>query len=122
MDGACWRPSLACVASNERNRVSKFAMIIRTRTQPGKRPDVAALFRQHLAPHAEANDEQEVVVWCDDAHDPDTFYLFEIYASQEAMGANAQAAWFADYMAAAGPMLAGEPDVMMAIPGWSTGL
>ncbi len=102
--------------------MSKLAMIIKTRTQPGKRAEVAALYQQHLAPRAERNEEQEVVVWCDDAHDPDVFYLFEIYASQEAMGANAQAPWFADYMAAAGPLLAAEPEVGMAEPAWSTGL
>ena len=83
---------------------------------------MAKLYQQHLAPRAEANEEQEVVVWCDDAHDPDVFYLFEIYANQEAMGANAKASWFADYMMAAGPLLAGEPEVGMGVPSWSTGL
>ncbi len=97
-------------------------MVIKTKTQPGKRNEVAALYRQHMAPRAEANDAQEVVVWCDDSHDPDSFFLFEIYSSQEAMGANAQAPWFAEYMAAAGPLLAAEPEVTMAVPVWSTGL
>ena len=102
--------------------MSKLAMIIKTKTQPGRRAAVAALYQEHMAPRAEANADQEVVVWCDDAHDPDTFYLFEIYASQEAMGANAQAPWFAEYMAAVGPLLAAEPEVMMATPAWSTGV
>lgn len=102
--------------------MSQVAMIIRSRTQPGKRATVAALYQQHLAPRAVGNPKQELVVWCDDAHDPDVFYLFEIYADQEAMGANAQAAWFADYMAQAGPLLAAEPEVGMAVPTWSTGL
>ena len=102
--------------------MSKLAMVIKSRTQPGKRAEVAALYQQHLAPRAAANEQQELVVWCDDSHDPDVFYLFEIYANQEAMGANAQAPWFADYMAAAGPMLAAEPEVAMAVPTWSTGL
>ncbi|MDJ0925659.1 MAG: hypothetical protein QNJ77_13980 [Acidimicrobiia bacterium] len=102
--------------------MSKLAMIIKTRTQPGKRSEVAALYQEHLAPRAAGNPEQEIVVWCDDMHDPDVFYLFEIYSNQEAMGANAQAPWFADYMTAAGPLLAAEPEVGMAMPGWSTGL
>ena len=102
--------------------MSKVAMIVKTKTQPGKRGEVAALYQEHLAPRAETNDEQEVVVWCDDAQDPDTFYLFEIYANQEAMGANAQSAWFGEYMAAVGPLLAGEPEVGMAAPTWSTGV
>ena len=102
--------------------MSKVVMIVRTTTQPGKRDEVAALYRQHLAPRAEANDAQEVAVWCDDAHDPDVFYLFEVYASQEAMGANAQAPWFGEYLAAVGPLLRAEPEVMMAAPGWSKGI
>lgn len=102
--------------------MSKLAMIIKTRTRPGKREDVANLYREHMAPRAKANDDQEVVVWCDDAHDPDVFYLFEIYSNQEAMGANAQAPWFADYMAAVGPLLAAEPEVGMATTSWSTGI
>lgn len=102
--------------------MGKVAMIIKTRTQPGERAAVAALYQQHLAPHAETNEKQEVVVWCNDAHDPDVFYLFEIYADQEAMGANAQDPRFAEYMAAAGPLLAAEPEVGMAVPAWSTGL
>jgi len=38
------------------------------------------------------------------------------------MGASAQAPWFAEYMAAVGPLLAGEPDVAMATPRWSKGV
>jgi quinol monooxygenase YgiN len=98
------------------------AMIIKTRTKPGKREVVSRLYQELLAPRAAANAEQLLVVWCDDAHDPDVFYLFEIYANQEAMGSNAQAPWFAEYMQQAGPLLAAEPEVAMAIPGWAKGL
>jgi quinol monooxygenase YgiN len=102
--------------------MSKLAMIIKTRTQPGKRAEVAALYQAHLAPRAVENAEQETVVWCDDVHDPDVFYLFEIYSSQEAMGRNAQAPWFAEYMTQVGPLLAAEPEVGMATPNWNIGL
>ena len=70
----------------------------------------------------EANDAQEVVVWCADQQDPDRFILFEIYRDAEALGANAGADWFAAYMQAAMPLLAGEPEVTMATPMWSTGV
>ncbi len=98
------------------------AMFIRSKAQPGKRDEIQALYQEILAPRAEANDGQEVVVWAADQHDPDTFYLFEMYADAETMGANAQADWFADYMAKAGPLLAGEPEVGMADPRWSKGV
>lgn len=98
------------------------AMFIKSKAQPGKREEILALYQEILAPRAEANDRQEVVVLAVDQHDPDAFYLFEIYADAEALGANAQSDWFADYMAKAGPLLAGEPEVGMASPAWTTGV
>lgn len=98
------------------------AMIITSRAQSGKRGSIHELWLEKLAPLAEANDAQRVVVWCDDQQDDDVFHLFEIYESVEAMGANAQNPAFADYMQAAMPLLAGEPNVAMASPTWSKGL
>ena len=63
--------------------------------------------------------EGHAVVAIDDA---DAFFLFEVYSNAEAFGANAAAPWFAEYMAQAGPLLAGEPEVAMATPLWSTGV
>ncbi len=102
--------------------MGELAMIIKTRTQPGKRDEVLQLYRELLVPRAEANEDQEVIVWCADQHDPDTFFLFEIYRDSAALGANAQSDWFADYMARVGPLLAGEPEVTMASPAWSKGV
>ena len=99
-----------------------LAMFITSRAKPGKRDEIFELYQELLAPRAEANEAQEVVVWAADRNDPDTFYLFEIYADADALGANAQSEWFADYMTKAGPLLSGEPQVGMASPRWSTGL
>ncbi len=99
-----------------------LAMFIKSKAQPGKRDEILALYREILAPRAEANEAQEAVMWAADQHDADTFYLFEVYADGQAMGANASAPWFAEYMEKVGPMLAGEPEVAMATPRWSTGL
>ncbi len=102
--------------------MDQVAMIIKTKAQPGKRDELFDLYAELLAPRAEENADQQVVVWCADQNDPDTFYLFELYRNIEAMGANAQASWFADYMAKAGPLLGGEPEVAMANPRWTKGL
>jgi len=102
--------------------MTKIAMIIRTTAAPGKRDELFDLYLEHLAPRAEANDDQQVVVWCADQQDPDVFVLFEVYSSTEALGANAGTDWFADYMQAAMPLLAGEPIITMAEPRWSTGI
>ena len=102
--------------------MGSLALIIRSTAQPGKRGDIYAAYQEMMAPRAEANDAQELVVWCDDVADPDRFILFEIYRDEAAFGANAEASWFGDYMAAVGPLLASEPEVTMATPAWSTGL
>ena len=102
--------------------MSKLAMIITSTAKPGKRDDIHRLYRDQLATRAESNDDQEVVVWCDDQGDEDTFHLFEIYRNEEAFRDNASSQFFADYMATAGPLLAAQPEVRMATPRWSTGV
>ena len=98
------------------------AMIISSTAQPGQRDAIHDLWLEHLAAAAEGNDAQQIVVWCDDSNDEDTFHLLEIYRDHEAMGANAQSPAFATYMGAVMPLLAGEPTVRMASPRWSKGI
>ena len=102
--------------------MNELAMIIESKARPGKRDELFELYRQHLAPRAEANEAQQVVVWAADQQDPDVFVLFELYRDAASLQENAGADWFASYMQAAVPLLAGEPHVTMATPRWSTGL
>ncbi|MEM7272733.1 MAG: antibiotic biosynthesis monooxygenase [Actinomycetota bacterium] len=99
-----------------------LALFISSKAQPGKRDEIYQLYQTIMAPRAEANERQEVVVWCADQHDPDGFHLFEVYTDAEAFGANAQSEFFQEFMQASGPMLAGEPTVAMCSPRWSKGL
>lgn len=101
--------------------MSKVAMVIKTKTQPGKREEVRQLYEKHLAPRAQANAAQELVLWCADEMDADTFYLFEIYSNQAATQANAQSSWFWDYLKEVQPLLAGQPEVALAAPVWAKG-
>lgn len=101
--------------------MSKVAMVIKTKTLPGKREEVRQLYEKHLAPRAQANAAQELVLWCADEMDADTFYLFEVYRDQAATQANAQASWFWDYMKEVQPLLAGQPEVALATPLWAKG-
>lgn len=102
--------------------MGELAMVVKSTSVDGKRDDIFKLYKEMLAPRAEGNADQEVVVWCADQHDPNVFYLFEIYTDGQAMGANASAPWFGEYMEAVGPLLAGEPEVGMATPLWSKGV
>lgn len=101
--------------------MAKVALLLKTKTQPGRRDAVRRLWDEHLRPRVEANDAQEVYFFCEDNQDPDTFYLFEIYANAEAMGANADSPWFAEYLRAVMPLLAGQGEVAVATPVWAKG-
>ena len=106
--------------------MTRLAMIVKTTVQPGQRDAVRDLFTRHLGARALANDAQEILIWCDDDANPDVFYLFEIYRDRAAFQANAQAAaqegWFQAYLQQAQPLLAGQPEVIMASPQWAKGV
>ncbi len=102
--------------------MSAVATIISGRTRRGRRDDLAALFQQHLAPRAQANGRQPVVVWIADDADAERFHLFEIYSDSEAMAANARSAWFHEYLRAAAPLLDGMPSTATGAPRWWKGV
>ena len=101
--------------------MSKLALFIKTRTKSGKRDDVHRLWEEHLKARAEANDHQQVYFFCCDNNDPDVFFLFELYDDASALQQNAQADWFANYMAEVGPLIDGPPEVHQGTPVWSKG-
>lgn len=104
--------------------MTKIALILKNKTQPGKRDAVRALFDEHMAARAMANPKQEVVIWCDDLQDDTVFYLFEIYTSQAALQENMQPSeWFVAYMSASSPLLVdGAYSMVMAAPRWGKGV
>lgn len=102
--------------------MDRLAMLITTRTQPGRRDEVRRLYEEHLAPRATANDAQEIVVWCADQADPDVFHLFEVYRDADAAQAAGQAPWFWEYLRLVGPLLDGSPEVRTATLAWAKGL
>ena len=101
--------------------MGKVAMIVKSKAQPGRRDEVRAAYERMLAPRAEANADQELVVWAVDTADPDAFYLFEVYRDRESMEANGQAPWFFEYLGTVGPLIAGQPEVIIAEPVWAKG-
>ena len=56
------------------------------------------------------------MVLCADESQSDVFYLFEVYRDSAALDANSRAPWFGQYMAAVGPLLAGQTELVRALP------
>jgi quinol monooxygenase YgiN len=101
--------------------MSKKALILTVRTNPGKRDELRALWEEHLRPRAQDNPAQELYLYCYDADDPDVVHIFEVYGDPDAMRQNAAASWFAEYMRAAAPLIAGRPRMVTAEPLWAKG-
>lgn len=102
--------------------MNKIAMIVKTKAQPGKREEVLRLWQKRLQTAAETNPYQELIVYAFDAADPDMFYMFELYSSQEAIDQNAQNPAFWAYMQEAMPLLNGRPEVSTATAMWAKGI
>jgi quinol monooxygenase YgiN len=99
--------------------MAKLVLIVKTKTQPGKREDVYRLFEKHLASRVSDTEALEVFVWCADEIDSDIFYIFEIYGDRAVQQANAQDPAYFAYLQEAQLLLAGPPDVVTATPIWS---
>lgn len=101
--------------------MTKTALILTVRARPGRRDDLRAVWEEHLRPRAETDPAQELYLYCYDADDADTIRIVEVYGDPEAMGRNADAPWFAEYMRAAAPLIAGRPELVTAEPRWAKG-
>jgi quinol monooxygenase YgiN len=99
----------------------KTAALLTVRTHPGRRDELRALWDEHLRPRAEANPAQELCLYCYDAADPDLIHVVEVYGDPSEMERNARAPWFANYVRASGPLLAGAPVMVTAQPMWAKG-
>lgn len=106
------------MAHSEETSSSEVALFLTIETQPGQRKALVDLWDAHLKTRA-ADDEVHIdYILALDMHDPNVIHITEVYTTQAAFQANAQSAWFASYMAEAGPLLAGEPAFAMASPYW----
>jgi quinol monooxygenase YgiN len=104
-----------------RRVMSKTALILTVRTRPGRRDDLRALWDEHLRPRAEVNPAQELYLYCYDADDRDVIHMVEVYADPCEMQRNARAPWFAEYLRASAPLLAGPPTMATSHPVWAKG-
>ncbi len=98
--------------------MAELALFMTITTQPGKRDELVALWDKHLKNRAAENDDQTRYVFALDMANPDVIHISEVYGSKAGFEANSQAPWFADYMAEAGPLLAGQPAFNIAMPHW----
>ena len=96
-----------------------FALIIRHRTKPGRREEVIAVWRRHMAPAIMSNPGHTAYFYCLDNADPDSLYAFQQYASIEASEQFLRTSSYAAYLKEVEPLLAGPPQITALTPVWS---
>ena len=99
--------------------MTPFALIIKHRTQPGKREEVRKVWERHMAPAITANPGHTAYFYCFDNTDPDSIFAFQQYVSIEASQEFLQTSSYAAYLKEVEPLLAGPPQVTALTPMWS---
>ncbi|AKC86341.1 putative quinol monooxygenase [Pseudoxanthomonas suwonensis] len=99
--------------------MTSFALIVKHKTQPGRRDDVRRIWEKHMAPAVSANPGHLAYFYCFDNSDPDSISAFQQYASTEASQEFLEKESYAAYLKEVEPLLAGPPEVTALTPVWS---
>lgn len=102
--------------------MTSLALIIKHKTQPGKRDEVRKVWERHMAPAVSANSGHLAYFYCFDNADPDAILAFQQYVSAEAAGEFLKTDDYAAYLQEVEPLLAGPPHVTTLTPMWSKGV
>ena len=101
--------------------MASFALIVKHKTQPGKRDEVRKVWERHMASAISANPGHTAYFYCFDNADPDSIYAFQEYASEEASHGFVKTNSYAAYLKGVEPLLSGPPQVTALTPMWSKG-
>lgn len=91
--------------------MTSFALIVKDKTQPGKRDAVRKVWEKHMAPAIAANPGHMAYGYCLDHTDPDSFSAFQQYASAEASREFLETGNYAACLKDVEPLLSGPPQV-----------
>ena len=78
--------------------MTPFALIIKHRTQPGKRDDVRKVWEKRMAPAISANPGHTAYFYCSDNNEPDSIFAFQQYVGIEASQEFLQTSSYAAYL------------------------
>jgi quinol monooxygenase YgiN len=101
--------------------MTSLALIIKHKTQPGKRDEVRKVWERHMAPAVSANPGHLAYFYCFDNADLDAIVAFQQYASAEAASDFLKTDSYAAYLQEVEPLLSGPPQVTALTPMWSKG-
>ena len=99
--------------------MSHHAIFITHRTRPGMRDAVRDVWLKHMAPAVENNAGHLAYYYGFDAADADVLRVFQLYTDPAAAAAFLEHPNYTAYLAEVEGLLAGPPEVHVAIPQWS---
>lgn len=102
--------------------MTHLALIIKHKTQPGKRDEVRAVWEKHMAPAVSSNPGHRAYFYCFDNSDPDSISAFQVYESAEASQAFLTNDSYAAYLKDVEPLLSDPPQVTALTPVWVKGV
>ena len=101
--------------------MSNLALIIKHKTQPGKRDEVRKVWEKHMAPAVSGNPGHTSYFYCFDNSDVDSISAFQVYESTEASQEFLKTESYLAYLKEVEPLLSGPPQVTALTPVWIKG-
>lgn len=98
--------------------MKKFALIIKHKTQPGKREEVRTVWERHMAPAISNNPGHLAYFYCFDNSDPDSISAFQVYENIEASQNFLTTDNYAAYLKEVESLLSGPPQITTLTPIW----
>ena len=99
--------------------MTSIALLVKHKTQPGKRDEVRKVWEKHMSAAVTANPGHTAYFYCFDNSDPDSIWAFQQYSSAEASQEFLKTDSYAAYLEDVEPLLAGLPQVTALTPVWS---
>lgn len=96
-----------------------IGIFIEHRTRPGRRDDVFAIWKQHLAPAISANAAHLDYFYGFADHDPDTLLVFQRYRDRQAAQEFLSNKSYKAYLSDVEPLLEGAPTVRSVQVAWT---
>ncbi|MGH9898600.1 MAG: putative quinol monooxygenase [Pyrinomonadaceae bacterium] len=101
--------------------MTKVALFVMHKTQPGKRDQVRKVWERHMQPNIASNPGHEAYFYCFDNTDPDSICAFQIYTNSESLQEFLKTESYATYLKEIKPLLAEPPQVTSFTPMWIKG-
>ena len=101
--------------------MTKVALFVKHKIQPGKRDDARRVWERHMRPHIASNPRHEGYFYCFDNNDSDSICAFQQYADLESSQDFLKTESYAAYLNEVEPLLAAPPEVTSVTPVWVKG-